>query len=160
MDGMSFHLAFARQLPDGSRAVRAERVCLDFAVVNALGPGHWGTTAGSEGQAAAAEAYDVAKRARNNTEARCAAEGLVYVPAVFEHQGGAARGADAALRAVAAAVAAREGREPSIIRREMRHRIAVVIARCVAARVLRRQQSHEPRPAWRQAAATAEWLTA
>lgn len=43
------HLAFARQLPDGSRAVPAERVCLDFAVVKALGPGHWGTTAGSEG---------------------------------------------------------------------------------------------------------------
>ena len=34
------HLAFARQLPDGSRAVRAERVCLDVAVVHALGPGH------------------------------------------------------------------------------------------------------------------------
>ena len=102
----------------------------------------------------------MAKRAGNNTEARCAAEGLVYVPAVFEHPGGAARGADAALRALAAAVAAREGREPSNIRREMRHRIAVVIARCVAARVLRRQRSHEPQPAWRQAAANPEWLTA
>jgi hypothetical protein len=139
--------------------LRAERICLDFAVVNALGPGHWGATAGAEGQAAAAEAYDATKRTRNNTEARCAAEGLVYIPAVFEHQGGAARGADAALRAVAAAVAAREGREPSNLRREMRHRIAVIIARCVAARVLRRQRAHEPQPTWRQAAASAEWLS-
>ena len=33
-------LALVRELPDGSRAVRTKKVCSDFAIVNALGPGH------------------------------------------------------------------------------------------------------------------------
>ena len=84
----------------------------------------------------------------------------MYDPTVFEHRGGAARGADAALRAVAATVAAREGREPNNVHREMLHRIAVVIATYVAARLLRRQRLREPRPAGWHAAASAEWLIA
>ena len=53
-------LALAQQLPDRSRAVRTERVCFDFAVVNALGPGHWAETAVCSGRAA--EGYDEQKR--------------------------------------------------------------------------------------------------
>ena len=33
-------LALVRHLPDGSRVIRAETVCFDFAVINAMGPDH------------------------------------------------------------------------------------------------------------------------
>ena len=33
-------LTLSRRLPDGARAVRTEPVCFDFAIINALGPGH------------------------------------------------------------------------------------------------------------------------
>ena len=39
------NMVFARKLLDGSRAIKAERVCLDMAVINALGPRHWVETA-------------------------------------------------------------------------------------------------------------------
>ena len=45
-------LALARELPDGSRAVCTERICLDFEVVNALGSNHWSQTAVKGGMAA------------------------------------------------------------------------------------------------------------
>ena len=32
------NLAFAKTLPDESRAIKAKRVCLDVAVINVLGP--------------------------------------------------------------------------------------------------------------------------
>ena len=50
------------------------------------------------------------------------------------------KSADSALRAVAAAVAMREGRDQHIVRREMLDRIAVVIRRSTAYRVRRRSQ--------------------
>ena len=71
-------LALARQLPNGSRAVRTERICFDFAVVNALGPDHWSRTAIASGNAA--EEYDSSKRRRSNIEERCRAQGLTFYP--------------------------------------------------------------------------------
>ena len=65
------HLALATHLPDGSRAVRAEKVCFDFAVINALGPGHWADTALAAGLPS--ETYDEEKRRRGRTEERCRA---------------------------------------------------------------------------------------
>ena len=38
-------LALARVLPNGARAVRTEPVCMDIAVINALGQDHWRHTA-------------------------------------------------------------------------------------------------------------------
>ena len=58
-------LALSRLLPNGSRAVRTEPVCFDFAVINALGQKHHAETASGPGRAA--EAYDRRKRARQNT---------------------------------------------------------------------------------------------
>ena len=140
------HLALARVLPDGSRAVRSERVCFDFAVVNALGSSHWSDK--ERGGGCAAEAYDIAQKRRNRAEVRCNAAGLKYWPVVFEQQGGTSKGTDAAIRAVSEAIATREGREASGIRRELLCRIAVVLARSAASMIGRRQRhqtAHRPR---------------
>jgi len=146
------HLALARSLPDGSRAIRTERVCFDFAVVNALGPGHWAETSVDGG--GAAEAYDQTKRRRNNTDDRCTAHGLRFWTVVLTHQGGTSKAADAALRAIAKAVAEKEGREEASIRREMQHRIAIVLACSRASRVLRRARvGTATRLAWAAAVA-------
>jgi len=131
-------LALAMLLPDGSRRVTTEKVCLDFAVVNALGPGHWSETA--TGSGAAAEAYDLQKRRRNNTEARCRDQGLVFCPVVFEQQGGRSKGADAVIRSIADAIGAREGVEASSVKRSFEHRLAVTLARCGADMIARRQR--------------------
>ena len=144
------HLALATVLPDGSRAVRAERVCFDFAVVNALGPDHWADTALAPGLPS--ETYDQDKRRRNRTEERCRALGLAFRPVVFEQQGGMSKGADAAFRAVAATVAQKEGLEPAAVRREMLHRVAVLLARGCATRLARRRaRVHRGKAEWRAA---------
>ena len=78
------HLALARQLPNGRRAIRTEKVCFDFAIINALGQGHWSETAIS-GRRAAETYEDTHKRRHQNTEARCQAEGLRFWPVVLEH---------------------------------------------------------------------------
>lgn len=141
------HVALARALPDGSRALRTERVCFDFAVVNALGPGRWDET--SQDGGGAAEAYDQTKRRRNNTEERCTTHGLRFWLVVLTHQGGTSKAADSAFRAIAKAVAEKEGRDEASIRREMQHRIAIVLARSRACRVLRRVRVRNAgRPAW------------
>jgi len=145
------HITLARFLPDGSRAVRADRVCFDFALINALGPSHWADTAMASGLAA--ESYDAQKRQHNRTEERCREHGLQFRPVVFEAQGGMSKGADAAVRALAAAVASREGREPATVRREMLHRIAVIVARGSAARIARRRSKVSgARASWASAA--------
>jgi hypothetical protein len=131
------HLTLARQLPDGSRAIRAESVCFDLGIVNALGAGHWDQTAVKGGNAA--EAYDIAKRSRNGMERRCTEHGLRYWPIVLEQQGGCAKGADAAFRSISSAAASREGREASAILLELRQRLAIVMAR------LLHQRSHDAR---------------
>ena len=82
------------------------------------------------------------------------AHGLRFWPVVLTHQGGTAKAADAALRAIAKAVAEKEGREEASIRREMQHRIAIVLARSRASRVLRRAcAGTADRPVWARAAA-------
>ena len=145
------HVTLARFLPDGSRAVRAARVCFDFEVINALGPSRWADTATAPGLAA--ESCDEQKRQRNRTEERCRERGLQFRPVVFEAQGGMSKGADAAVRAVAAAVASREGRETAGVRREMLHRIAVILARGCATRIARRRAKVSgARASWASAA--------
>ena len=110
-------LALSRVLPDGSRAVRTEPVCFDFAVINALGPDHWGDTAAAPGSAA--DKYGNGKKTRNNTERLCAEVGYSFWPVVHEVQGGTAKEADAAIRAIASTIAERESREHGAIRREL-----------------------------------------
>ena len=134
------NLALATELPDGGRAVRTERICFDFAVINALGPDHWSRTTIGSGEAA--ESYDGRKRRHNGTEARCREQGLLFWPIVFEQQGGCSKAADKATRAIAKAVAEREGRKESVVREEFRQIIAVILARSGAAMIKRRQRPH------------------
>ena len=151
------HLTSARRLPDGSRAIRTERVCLDFTVVNALGQGHWSQTALGGGQAA--EAYDLTKRQRKNVEQRCTDAGLRFWPVVFEHQGGMSKAADSAARAVAKAVAIQERRDEHTVRNEMLQRISVILARSNPFRIWRRRQRRTMgHPLWAAAGAQAQLL--
>ena len=134
-------LALSRRLPDGSRAVRTEPVCFDFAVINALGQGHWAKTAVSPGSAA--EGYDAGKRAFRQTERLCQEAGYRFRPVVHEVQGGMAKAANAATRAISEAVAERERRDAATVRRELLYRVAVVVARSSARAIRKRMR---PRP--------------
>jgi hypothetical protein len=150
-------LALARELPDGSRAFRTEKVCFDFAIVNALGPGHWSQTAGASGSAA--EQYDQQKRRRNNTETRCRERRLAFWPVVFEQQGGRSKAAHAAIVALAEAVGNREGCEAATIRHEINQRLAVLLARSTASMIARRQRGGPRIPTpWARAVAESAML--
>ena len=69
-------LTLSLGLPDGARAVRAEPVCFDFAIINALGPGHFSET--DAGSANASEAYDQQKRISQQTERLCMEAGYRF----------------------------------------------------------------------------------
>ena len=86
-------LALAQVLPNGARAIRTEPICLDIAVINALGQDHWRHTAVRPGSAA--DIYSAAKATRNDISNKCWAVGYRFWPIVHEIQGGMAKGADA-----------------------------------------------------------------
>ena len=67
-------LSLARRLPDGSRSIRTERVCFDFAIINASGADHWADTAQEGGLTA--DNYALEKAARNRVAERCEENGL------------------------------------------------------------------------------------
>ena len=119
----------------------------DFALINALGQDHLGDTAEAPGQAA--DRYAERKKTRNNTEKLCLEAGYRFWPVVHEVQGGTAKGADAAIRAIAESVATREDRDPASVRRELCERIAILVARC-SARAIRRRDAPRGRahPSW------------
>ena len=74
---------------------------------------------------------------------------------VFEQQGGMSKAADAAIRGIAMAVSMAEGCDEHFIRREMLHRIAVIVARAIGSRIARRARQHcSNRPAWVAATST------
>ena len=120
-----------------------ERVCLDFGVIDALGPGHWRHTA--VGGGLAADRYDEPERIRNDTERVCNEAGLQYRPVIHEAQGGTSKQADAVIRAIAGAVAAVEGKDATTIRSEMLARISVVQARCNAQAIHQRKHKDQRR---------------
>ena len=122
---------------------------MDFAVVNALGANHWSQTA--LGSGLAAEEEDKRKRRHNNMEARCTERGLTFWPVVFEQQGGQSKAAYAVTRAIAEAVAIREGSIAADIQQEINQRVAILLARATASMISRRQlggHTHLQRP-WR-----------
>ena len=66
------------------------------------------------------------------------AAGFRFWPVVHETQGGMATAAHAAVRAIAAAVAAKERREAASVRRELLSRVAAVVARCTTRAIKKR----------------------
>ena len=72
-----------------------------------------------------------------------------FWPVTHESQGGTSKSANAALRAIAAAVASQEQRDEARVREEMLGRIAIVVARSVARAVGRRNAKQwSPQPSW------------
>ena len=123
-------------LPDGTRVRTGRRVALDFAVVNALGQGHVSETL--QGALTAAAAYSQRKRRHDDTQAKCAAEGIVFEPMVFEAQGGVEKRCAAVLHCIAEAVATAEERDPAVIKQELLQRIGLALLRSNARAVRRR----------------------
>ena len=75
----------ARILPDGARAL-GRKVALDFAVINAVGRGHWTETFQKSG--GAEECYSTRKCRHQDTQAKCQEAGLEFQPMVMSTQGG------------------------------------------------------------------------
>jgi hypothetical protein len=114
------------------------KVALDFAVINALGPGHWRQTFDEAG--AAELAYDAEKRRHRDTATKCAAAGLVFKPMVASAQGGMTPAMGSIVHRIAKAVATVEGTEPEAVRKDMFERIALTISRANARAVARRRR--------------------
>ena len=113
-----------------------EPICLDKAVINALGQDHWRHTAIQPGSAA--DSYSAAKAARNDISNKCWAAGYHFSPDVHEIQGGMAKGADAAMRAICGAVEKREGMDAATVPVEFVGRLAAVITRTATRAVQKR----------------------
>jgi ribosomal protein S9 len=129
--------ALVPRLPDGSCALGPTRVALDFAVINALGPGHWNETFRKSGSAA--EAYANKKRLYLDTATKCEAAGVRFQPMVFEAQGGMTSEVGAILHAIAGAVAAAEDANQIKIREEIFEKISLLTMRANARRIRRRR---------------------
>ena len=86
-------------------------MALDIKVINALGASHLDATAQSP--LAAAEAYHDNALTLQQTAARCAAQGITYIPMVLTAQGGMAKRSEAVLHQVAEKVAQAEGSRPT-----------------------------------------------
>ena len=100
----------------------AQKVALDFAVINALGQSHQHETFGGSLQAGVG--YSKKKCSHNMTQARCAAAGVAFEPMVLEFQGGVEPRAAAILHRIAEAVAAEENADKGLIKKTMLERVA------------------------------------
>ena len=80
-----------------------------FAIVDALGQGHWTETFLQP--TLAAERYADRKRKHLDTAAKCETAGLYFMPMVFEWQGGMTKKTAASLHRIALAVATAEGQD-------------------------------------------------
>ena len=74
------------RLPDGSRPHGLAPLALEVAVMNALGEGYWDEI--RRHSSAAASGYAARKRVHNPTATACDQIGAVYLPLVWEAQGG------------------------------------------------------------------------
>lgn len=116
------------------------RIALDFAVINALGRGHWRESRERLAEpGAAAERYAEKKRNFRNTAQRCEEAGVRFVPIVFTAQGSMTKEAGAILHTLANAVAVAENGDPLKYKQDLWHRIALAIARHGASAIKRRR---------------------
>ena len=133
--------AFAPTLPDGSRGRTPAKIAFDFAIINALGRGHWQETFNTIGSAA--EAYGEWKKSFQNTAAACEEAGILFQPIVLDMQGGVTKEARASIHTIAQCVAAAESADAKRIKTEMLERLALTISRSSAEAIKRRRQRKE-----------------
>jgi hypothetical protein len=105
--------------------VVADRLAIDVKVINALAPAHLDAT--SREPCGAATAYFEKVCAQNQTAARCAAQGILYLPAVFTVQGGFEKRAEALLQQLAAKVASNEGTDQKKVYHEIANDISSIL---------------------------------
>ena len=128
-------VALAQVLPNG--AIRTEPICLDMAVICALGQDHWRHTAVRRGSAA--DIYSTAKAPRNDFSNKCWAAEVPLLPIVHEIHGGMAKGADAAMRPSVKLWGEGRTRDAVTVRLELVGRLAAVITRTSTRAVQKRQ---------------------
>ncbi|CAK9014612.1 132 kDa protein [Durusdinium trenchii] len=125
------------RLPDGSRPHGLAPLALDVAVVNALGESHWDETRRHSG--AAASGYAARKRVHNHTAAVCDQAGAVYLPLVWEAQGGCAKETRAFLHRLLGLAAVVEDCSPDTVRARLHDQLAILLARAGGRAVRRRR---------------------
>ena len=130
-------------------------MAIDVKVINALGPAHLDATI-TEPCAAAAAYYDEAC-AHGQTAARCEAQGITYLPAVFSVQGGFEPRAEALLHQLAGEVASNEGIDAHRAFAEVADEISAILVRAGARATVRRaaQPAYHSRQEAAAAAASA-----
>ena len=126
----------ARRLPDGSR-LAGRRVALDFAIINAVGRGHWNATLQEPGSAEIA--YAERKCRYQDTRNKCQQVGLEFQPMIMSSQGGMTPAMGGILHGIANAVATMEGALPEVVRKDMFERLAIAITRSNARAIVRRR---------------------
>ena len=109
---------------------------MDIAVIYALGQDHWRHTAVRAGSAA--DVYSAANATRNDISNKCWAAGYRFWPIVHEIQGGMAKEADAAMRAICDAVGKEENTDAMTVRAEFLGRLAAVTTRAATRAVQKR----------------------
>ena len=118
-------------LPSGAKAA------LDFAIINALGPGHIQATAAGSGTEAAT-AYAQRKRDFENTEDRCLQNGIVLKPVILTAQGGIEPGAQKIGEVIHRTVASETGIALPKVRNAFAIKLSITILRSNARAVRRR----------------------
>jgi hypothetical protein len=133
------------------------RIALDIKVVNALGQDYLALTC--RDPLAAAEAYHDRALAHDQTEARCARQGITYVPMVFTAQGGISKKAEAIMHQLSKKVAQAECRTEKEVFCEMADSISCCLAKFGARSTLRRSGKRLVGTTAERASAASLWNT-
>ena len=113
------------------------KAALNFAIINALGPGHIQATAAGSGTEAAT-AYAQRKRDFENTEDRCLQNGIVLKPVILTAQGGIEPGAQKIGEVIHRTVASETGIALPKVRNAFAIKLSITILRSNARAVRRR----------------------
>ena len=119
------------EFPSGTKAA------LDFAIINALGPGHLQTTAAGSGMVSAT-AYAQRKRDFENTEEQCLQNGITLKTVILTAQGGIEPGAQKIGETIHRAVASETGISLPKVRSTFAIKLSIIMLRSNARAVRRR----------------------
>ena len=139
----------SHDFPSGAKAA------LDFAIINALGPGHIQATAAGSGTVSAT-AYAQRKRDFENTEDRCRQNGIVLKPVILTAQGGIEPGAQKISEVIHRAGASETGIALTKVRNTFAIKLSVTILRSNA-RAVRRRDPDGPNATGRGITEHTQW---